>query len=125
MNQILKARTGPFESLNFQAFQDKDFKPSILDALEKGKEEIQKIKDLPASFENTIMGLERATEDLEFTYGVFGNLNHADSNEVRQGLAMEMAPLLSQFSDDLLLDDGVFSKVKEVFENKDQLSLDS
>lgn len=124
MNKILEARTGPHQSLDFQAFSDDDFKPAVLDALSKGRTRLQELKNKPASFENTLIGLEEASEELEFTYGVFSNLNHADANEKRQALAMEMAPLLAEFSNDILLDEEIFKKVKEVFDQKDRLKLD-
>jgi peptidyl-dipeptidase Dcp len=124
MNKILKARTGPHNAVDFKAFSDDDFKPSILDALEKGRAKIKDLKTKPASFENTLLGLEEASEELEFTAGVFFNLNHADANETRQRLAMELAPLLSAFSNDILLDEEIFQKIKEVFDAKDRLALD-
>lgn len=123
MNKILAARTGPHQSLNFQAFTDDDFKPGIEEALQKGRTRIQELKAKPASFEDTVLGLEEAAEDLEFTYGVFSNLNHADSNEKRQALAMQMAPLASAFSNDVLLDGELFKKIKEVFDQKEKLNL--
>ena len=123
MNQIMAARSGPHQSINFQSFTDDDFKPAVLDALQNGRSRIERLKKDPANFENTILGLEEASEELELTYGVFSNLNHADANDKKQALALELAPLLAEFSNDLLLDEVVFSKVKEVFEKRESLSL--
>lgn len=123
MNAIFSARTGPHQALHFEAFKDSDIKPSVEDALKKGRERLLKIKQESANFENTIMGLEEATEELEFTMGVFSNLNHADSNDQRQSLALELSPLVAHFFNDLLLDDLLFQKIKEVFDKKDALKL--
>ncbi len=123
MNKILLARTGPHQTLNFQAFTDDDFKPGVEEALKNGRQKIQEVKAKPASFENTIIGLEEASEELELTYGVFSNLNHADSNEKRQALAMELAPMLAEFSNDILLDEELFQKIKEVSDKKESLNL--
>ncbi|NCN42192.1 M3 family metallopeptidase [bacterium] len=123
MNKILAARSGPHQTLNFSAFDDGDFKPSILEALDNGKRQIEQIKSLPATFENTMVGLEKAFEGLDFTYTVLSNLSHADTNEARQALSMEMAPILSSFSSDVLLDQDLFSKIKELFDKKESLNL--
>lgn len=124
MNKILAARVGTHNSLNFQKISDEDFKPAIEESIKKGRQCISQIKEKPASFENTILGLEEASEDLEFCYGTFSNLNHADSNDVRQALALEVAPIISAFSNDLLLDEDLFKKIKEVHEQKKSLNSD-
>lgn len=125
MNKIVNARTGPHQALNFQAFTDDDFLPAIEESLKHGRQRIQDIKAKPASFENTILGLEFCADELEYTYLVFSNLNHSDANEKRQALALKLAPMLASFSNDIRLDDELFQKIKTVYDRMETSGLEN
>ncbi|EIM76949.1 peptidase M3A and M3B thimet/oligopeptidase F [Nitritalea halalkaliphila LW7] len=70
-----------------------------------------------ADFQNTIVALDAAGRGLERTSAIFHNLNAAETNEQLQALAQEIAPLLSAYSNDILLDAELFAQVAAVYEN--------
>jgi peptidyl-dipeptidase Dcp len=120
---IFEARTGPHQALDFQAFSVGDFEPDLKAAIERARQRLQKIRDLPASFENTLIGLEECGEEIEFVYNAFSNLLLTDSSAELQRLAQIMAPTVSDFYNDILLDEVIFQKVDEVFNKRKELSL--
>lgn len=92
--------------------------PALDAALADGRQKLQAIKSQPASFENTLRGLEIASEELEFVYITFGNLLSAHTNDQMQSLAMEMGPKVAAFSNDVALDPEIFARVREVYESR-------
>ena len=53
----------------------------------------------------------------------FFNLNSAETNDTIQKIAQEVSPLLSEFNNDITLNEKLFRRVKNVFENKDKYPL--
>ena len=54
---------------------------------------------------------------------IFFNLNSAETNDEIQKIAQEISPALSDFKNDLLLNEKLFKRVKQVYENRTSLSL--
>ena len=54
---------------------------------------------------------------------MFFNLNSAETNPEIQKIAQEVSPLLSEFSNDITLNQALFKRVKAVYDQKDQLIL--
>jgi len=89
------------------------------------KEEVDEIagnKDEPG-FENTIEALEFMGEKLDRISNIFFNLNSAETNDEIQKIAQTVSPLLSEFSNDVLLNQALYKRIKKVFDTKDQLQL--
>ena len=53
----------------------------------------------------------------------FFNLNSAETNEEIQKIAQEVSPLLSEFSNDITLNEDLFKKVKSVYDHRKDLKL--
>ncbi len=120
-NPLLKS----FDKAPFQQIQNSHFKPAFLQALKDARSEIDSIanaKEAP-TFENTIESLDFAGERLDRITSVFFNLNSAETNDELQKLAQEISPMLSEFSNDVILNKALFKRVKAVFEQKDTLNL--
>lgn len=116
-----------FDFAPFSKIKTEHFKPAILDATEIAREEIEEIAnstDEP-NFKNTIEGLEFSGKKLDRITSIFFNLNSAETNEEIQKIAQEISPLLSEFKNDIILNEKLFKKVKSVFDRKDQLELNS
>lgn len=120
-NPLLQEFKTPFNSIPFEEIKLEHFKPAFEKAIELGKEEIEKIKNNPArpDFKNTIEALERSGKKLDLTAGVFFNLNGAETNDQMQALAQELSPLLTAYSNDILLDRVLFNRIKTAFETCD------
>ncbi len=121
--KILAARKGPYAALDFSAFSADDFVPALEDAIRNARGRLEKIKAAPASFENTVVGLEDSSEDVDFIYNVFTNLMLADSTEKIRELAQVLGPKVSDFYNDILLDENLFAKLKEIYDQRLRLNL--
>ena len=80
--------------------------------------------DAAPTFANTIEALERSGRELDRVRAVFFGLQSAETNDRHQATAKEVAPLLSSLRDDIALDEGLFRRVRTVWEARDGLELD-
>ncbi len=115
----------PFDKAPFSTIKTEHFKPAFLASIENAKKEIDAIVDNPEepTFENTLEALEFSGEQLDRISSIFFNLNSAETNEEIQKIAQEVSPLLSEFSNDIVLNEGLFERIKSVYDQKDNLTL--
>lgn len=120
-NPLLKK----FDTAPFSKIENKHFLPAIKQLIEETKAEINQITDNKEepTFKNTIEALENTGEKLDRTTSVFFNLNSAETNDEIQKIAQEVSPLLSDFGNDILLNEALFERVKKVYDIKDTLNL--
>lgn len=121
MNPLLS----PFDTAPFSKIKNEHFKPAFLQSIEDARAEIDAITentDAP-KFENTIEALEFSGQQLDRISSVFFNLNSAETNEEIQKIAQEISPLLSEFGNDITLNEALFKRVKAVYDQKDNLEL--
>jgi Zn-dependent oligopeptidase len=116
-----------FDFAPFSKIKTEHFKPAILEAIEITREEIEEIANSTnkPTFRNTIEGLEFSGKKLDRITSIFFNLNSAETNDEIQKIAQEVSPLLSEFQNDIILNEQLFKKVKAVFDKKDQLELNN
>jgi peptidyl-dipeptidase Dcp len=112
--------TAPFSKLKTE-----DFLPAFKTAIEKAKAEIDTIVNNSESptFQNTIEALDYSGEELDRISSIFFNLNSAETNDQIQKIAQEVSPLLSEFSNDITLNEDLFKRVKMVYNSKSTLDL--
>ncbi len=126
-NQLLKQSDLPYFAPDFSKIKNEDFKPAIYEGIRLKKENIAQIvnqKDEP-TFENTIVAMEKSGEILSRVMNVFGALTGANTNDTLQALEEELAPVLSEMSDDIYLNEQLFKRVSAVYNTKDKLNLDN
>ncbi|MEJ4086714.1 M3 family metallopeptidase [Galbibacter orientalis] len=117
--------TTPYQTAPFSAIKNEDFLPAIQEEIKKTKSEIDEItanSETP-TFENTIEALEFSGAQLDRVTSIFFNLNSAETNEEIQKLAQEISPLLSEFGNDIRLNEQLFKRVKAVWEARKELTL--
>lgn len=114
-----------FDIAPFDAIQNQDYKPAIEAAIAQARQEIDFITNNPepATFENTIAALDYAGYQLDRVTSIFFNLNSAETNETIQKTAQEVSPLLSEFSNDITLNEALFKRVKNVYDSRESLEL--
>ena len=125
MNILLKYFDTNFNTAPFQSIKNEDYKPAILKLIEDAKKDIDTIvnnTDAP-TFENTIEALEFSGQQLDRVTSIFFNLNSAETNDEIQKIAQDISPILTEFGNDITLNQALFSKVKSVFDSKDGLDL--
>lgn len=124
MNPLLEIFSTPFDTPPFDKIKNEHFLPAIQKSIELAKEDINKIKQVALpTFENTIVALDNAGEKLNIVSSVFFNLNSAETNEEIQRLAQEISPLLTAHSNDILLDEQLFSLIGQVYAQRENLGL--
>jgi len=67
--------------------------------------------------------LDFSGQQLDRISSIFFNLNSAETNEEIQKIAQEVSPILSEFSNDITLNEGLFARAKAVYEQCDSLDL--
>ncbi|WP_452221901.1 M3 family metallopeptidase [Lacinutrix salivirga] len=125
MNTLLHTFNTNYNTAPFLAIENAHFLPAIQEGIKNAKAEIDAIVNNTEAptFENTIEALEFSGEQLNRVSSIFFNLNSAETNEEIQKLAQEISPLLSEFGNDITLNEALFLKVKAVYDQKDNLDL--
>ncbi|MCR8666649.1 M3 family metallopeptidase [Aestuariibaculum sp. M13] len=125
MNILLKKFQTPFNTAPFSQINNSDFPPAIKEGIENAKAEIDAITNNPEAptFQNTIEALDFSGEQLDRVSSIFFNLNSAETNDEIQKIAQEVSPLLSEFSNDITLNEALFKRVKAVYDEKGTLDL--
>ncbi len=114
-----------FDTAPFSKIKNKHFKPAFLEAMELARAEINAItaNREPPAFRNTLEALEFSGRQLERISSIFFNLNSAETNEEIQKIAQEVSPLLSEFNNDITLNEELFRKIKSIYDQKERLNL--
>ena len=124
-NILINDFNTPFNVAPFSKIKDEDYLPAFKIAIKAAKEEIDTITQHPdtPTFENTIEALDYSGTQLSRISSIFFNLNSAETNETIQKIAQEVSPMLSEFSNDVTLNEALFKRVKAVYDTKDDLNL--
>lgn len=125
VNPLLEISTLPNHAPAFDKIQDEHFLPAVEAAIAEARENIDKIKADPSEpdFMNTIAALENASETLGTVTSIFYNQLSAAGNDTLHDLAEKIGPLGAAFSNDVLLDETLFARVKAVYDEKETLGL--
>ncbi|HKM93516.1 MAG TPA: M3 family metallopeptidase, partial [Prolixibacteraceae bacterium] len=117
----------PFGVPPFDQIKTEHYLPAFQKGIDQNLAEIEAIvsnTEAP-TFKNTILALEYSGETIDKVSSVFGNLLSAKTNEQLQSLAKDIYPALSKHGDEITMNPQLFEKVKTVYEQKDQLALNS
>lgn len=126
-NPFFTESTLPYGMPAFDLIEDEHFVP----AFERGMaEEAARIEAIasnpePATFENTIVAMERAGRLLERSRRVFSALTSAHTNDTLKEIDVEMAPKFSAHSDNILLNAKLFGRVERLYDSREALDLDA
>ncbi|MBR7176457.1 MAG: M3 family metallopeptidase [Bacteroidales bacterium] len=126
-NPLLTKSTLPFGAPQFDKIEKQHYIPAFKKAIEDGKAEVDAIVNSPEppSFKNTIEALEYAGESLNTISHIFYNLLEANTNEEMQNIAEEISPLTTEFSMYVRLNEGLFQRIKKVYDQRESLNLDA
>jgi peptidyl-dipeptidase Dcp len=126
-NPLLTESPLPFHLPQFDRLQDADFAPAYDQGIAAELAEVSSIaaNPAPATFDNTIVALERSGSLLERVDTVFSNLNSANTNPVMQQVEREMAPKLSAQRDAIRLNPALFARIRALYNMRAQLGLDA
>ncbi|MCL4819260.1 MAG: M3 family metallopeptidase [Vicinamibacteria bacterium] len=125
-NPLLAEWTGPHGGV--PAFDKMDLaalKPALEAAMAKNLAEIDAIANDPAppTFENTIVALERAGDELGRVFVYFGLWGGNLSTPEFRAVQREMSPKLAEFNSKITQNDALFARVKAVHESPETKKL--
>lgn len=126
-NPLLQPFNTPYQTAPFSKIKNEHFKPAFEKAIILAKAEIDLIvqnKEKP-TFQNTLETLEFTGTKLDRISSIFFNLNSAETNDEIQKIAQEISPMLSEFANDIRLNEKLFQKIKLVFHSKNTIDLNS
>lgn len=117
-NPLLTAWDTPYGVPPFGKIHLEDYRPAVEQLIVDGRRAINDITSQAdsATFENTIVALEFAQQPMERVLNVFYNLNSAETNDSMQAIALELSPMLTDFSNDIMLNERLFERVKAVYD---------
>jgi peptidyl-dipeptidase Dcp len=125
MNILNQTFNTKYNTAPFSKIENEYFLPAFKKGIEDAKAEINAITSNPESptFANTIEALDFSGEQLDRISSIFFNLNSAETNDEIQKIAQEVSPLLSEFSNDVTLNEDLFKRVRTVYNVKSSLNL--
>ena len=115
----------PYNAAPFSRFTPTDYLPAIEKAIAESLAQINSITQNPepATFKNTIEALAYTGLELDRLTAMFFNLNSAETNEALQAEAQRISPLLTDYGNDIRLNEALFKRVKTVYDQRENLSL--
>ena len=126
-NPLLTQSTIPYGAPQFDKIENQHYIPAFKYAIEEAKAEVDAIinnTDAP-TFENTIEALEYAGSTLNRVSHIFYNLLEANTSEEMQNIAEEITPLTTEFSMYVSLNESLFQRVKQIYDQKNLLKLNA
>ena len=115
----------PYNAAPFSRFTATDYLPAIEKAIAESLAQINSItkNPEPATFKNTVEALAYTGLELDRLTAMFFNLNSAETNDALQAEAQRISPLLTEYSNDIRLNEALFKRVKTVYDQRENLSL--
>lgn len=114
--------TTPFESIN-----NSHYEAAIDRGIELAEQEVDAIvrqRSRP-TFENTIVALENTGKDLNRVLNVFYPLLSSLSDNEMMEISLRASAKLSEYSTNISLNEGLWQRIREVYEMRDKLNLDA
>lgn len=112
-NPFLTEFNTPYGTPPFDKIKVEHYEPAFLAGIEQQNKEIKAIVENTAepTFENTIVALDNSGEILARVSGVFFALTEADTNDELATLEAKIAPMLSEHSDNIYLNQDLYKRV--------------
>ena len=116
-----KYKIPPFEQIKYEHYL-----PALEEGIAQHNREIEAIagaRQTP-TFENTVLALDNSGELYNKVCAVFVALNESDATPEMQAIADKFTPIMTAHGDEIYMNEGLFSRIKMVYNNADQMGLD-
>jgi peptidyl-dipeptidase Dcp len=125
-NPFAQPSTLAFQMPPFDRIHDSDYLPAFAAALHEQLAEVAAIahNPQPATFENTVVALERSGQMRVRIEPVFSNLNACNTDPQMQRIDTEMAPKLTAQDDAIFLDAALWARIDRLYQQRADLRLD-
>ena len=116
-----------YEMPPFALIKDEHYLPAFYEGCSQQLSEVQAMLDAPgaATFENTIVALEKSGQMLARTLRVFFNKSSSDTSDSLDAIEAELAPKLAAHQDAIQLNPALFARIKSLYDNRESLGLNT
>ena len=123
-NIFLQEWDTPYGTAPFSKITTDQYMPAFKAGLEEQKANIAAIlaNTEEPTFENTILAYENASPILDKVQGVFFNLSESDSTPEMQAIEEEVMPLITEASNEIMMNEDLYARVKAVYDNSASLT---
>jgi peptidyl-dipeptidase Dcp len=111
----------------FDKIRDEHYAPAFAAGMTGQLAEIAAIANnpKPATFDNTIVAMERSGQLLNRVRTVFFSMSGANTNEAIQAVERELAPKMAAHSDAIMLNANLYQRIKTLYDKREKLGLDA
>jgi peptidyl-dipeptidase Dcp len=126
-NPFAQRSTLEYELPPFALIEEEHYLPAFYEGCAEQLAEVQAILDTPgaATFENTIVALEKSGQYLGRMLRVFYNKSSSDTNEALDAIEEEIAPKFAAHQDAISLNPVLFKRIKDLYDSRESLGLSS
>src|SRR5215831_5651508 len=119
-NPLLGAWAPLDETPPFPAIRPEHFRPAFDRAMADHMAEVEAIATCPQTptFANTIVAMERSGRALDRVSAVFHALAGAHTNDALMAVEREMSPLLAAHHNRIHLHDGLYARIKALWDGR-------
>ncbi|MDE6287142.1 MAG: peptidase M3, partial [Muribaculaceae bacterium] len=124
-NPFLAEYDTPYEIPPFEQIKLEHYMPALQAGIEEHNAEIKAIVDNEETptFDNTILALDRSGRTLDKVAAVYFALSESNSSKEMQEMGEEFESLYQAHSDEMMMNDGLFERVKYLYDRRDSLGL--
>ena len=126
-NPFAQRSTLEYELPPFAQIKEEHYLPAFYEGCAEQLAEVQAILDTQgaATFENTIVALEKSGQYLMRMLLVFYNKSSSDTNDALDAIEEEIAPKLAAHQDSINLNPALFKRIKDLYDARESLGLNS
>lgn len=124
-NPFMQPYDTPFQIPPFEEIEISDYMPAFEAGVAEARASIDSIVNNPEAptFANTILAMDNLSPTLERVMSVLMSLTEADATDELTAVSDSILPMYSAFSDELMMNDGLFQRVKTLYDRRDSLGL--
>ena len=124
-NPFLTEFQTPYGVPPFDQIKLEHYEPAFMKGIDEQNANIQAITSNAEAptFDNVIVAFDNSSPILDRVGGVFYNLTEAETTDELTALSMKLAPVMSEHNDNILLNEALSAKIKDVYQQKDSLQL--
>lgn len=126
-NPFAQKSTLEYELPPFALIKEEHYLPAFYEGCKQQLAEVQAILETPgaATFENTIVALEKSGQMLRCVLRVFFNKSSSDTSDSLDAIEEELAPELAAHQDAIELNPVLFDRIKSLFDNRESSGLNT
>ncbi len=126
-NPFFKASPLPLFMPQFDQIRDAHYAPAFAEGMKRQLAEVALIANnaKPATFDNTIVALERSGQLLNRVQATFSNMSGANTNDALEEIERELSPQLAAHGDAITLNAKLYQRIKSLYDKRDKLGLNS